>query len=211
MVHPSSHRISRVRRYSGYRSPTRLFAYRTLTFFGQPSHAVQLEVIDTKCGPKPRDDCSSRFSLLRFRSPLLLLRCFSSDGSPRKLILLGLRCMDLTPCGLLHSDICGSIRACRSPQLFAAYRVLLRLLMPRHPSCALISLTYLFRIMVSSLGHIFRCFPTEEFLRNCIYPFNLSLKLDIYFCFKIVSSLLFRYSIFKEPFFIATTFEVLTM
>ena len=116
--------------------------------------------------------------------------------------------MDLTPCGLLHSDICGSIRACRSPQLFAAYRVLLRLLMPRHPSCALISLTYLFRIMVSSLGHIFRCFPTEEFLRNCIYPFNLSLKLDIYFCFKIVSSLLFRYSIFKEPESVDLTFEV---
>ena len=113
---------------------------------------------------------------------------------------LGMRCKGLTPCGFLHSDICGSFRACRSPQLFAAYRVLLRLLMPRHPSCALISLTYLFRIMVSSLGHIFRCFPTEEFLRNCIYPFNLSLNLDIYFCFKIVSSLLFRYSIFKEPF-----------
>ena len=119
---------------------------------------------------------------------------------PSYTYLFSIWCMDLTPCGFLHSDICGSIRACRSPQLFAAYRVLLRLPMPRHPSCALISLTYLFRIMVSSLGHIFRCFPTEEFLRNCIYPFNLSLKLDIYFCFKIVSSLLFRYSIFKEPF-----------
>ena len=45
--------------------------------------------------------------------------------------------------GLLHSDICGSILACNSPQLFAAYRVLLRLPMPRHPPCALISLTVL--------------------------------------------------------------------
>ena len=43
--------------------------------------------------------------------------------------------------GLLHSDICGSILACNSPQLFAAYRVLRRLPMPRHPPCALISLT----------------------------------------------------------------------
>ena len=42
--------------------------------------------------------------------------------------------------GLLHSDILGSILTCRSPRLFAAYRVLLRLLMPRHPPCALISL-----------------------------------------------------------------------
>ena len=29
--------------------------------------------------------------------------------------------------GLPHSDICGSPRVCQSPQLFAAYRVLLRL------------------------------------------------------------------------------------
>ena len=39
-----------------------------------------------------------------------------------------------------HSDICGSKRICRSPQLFAAYRVLLRLPMPRHSPCALSSL-----------------------------------------------------------------------
>ncbi len=50
--------------------------------------------------------------------------------------------MGLTPYGFLHSDICGSFRVCQSPQLFAAYRVLLRLLMPRHPPCALISLTF---------------------------------------------------------------------
>ena len=35
--------------------------------------------------------------------------------------------------------------------------------------------------------------------------------LDIYFNFKIVSSLLFRYSIFKEPVFIEMTFEVISM
>ena len=29
--------------------------------------------------------------------------------------------------GLPHSDICGSIRMCQFPQLFAAYHVLLRL------------------------------------------------------------------------------------
>ena len=43
--------------------------------------------------------------------------------------------------GFPHSEICGSIRICRSPQLIAAYHVLLRLLMPRHPPCALSSLT----------------------------------------------------------------------
>ena len=39
-----------------------------------------------------------------------------------------------------HSDICGSMLICSSPQLFAACHVLLRRLMPRHPPYALISL-----------------------------------------------------------------------
>ncbi len=43
--------------------------------------------------------------------------------------------------GFPHSDICGSLDICSSPQLFAAYHVFLRLLVPRHPPCALISLT----------------------------------------------------------------------
>ena len=48
-------------------------------------------------------------------------------------------------CGFPHSDICGSWDICSSPQLFAAYHVFLRLLVPRHPPCALISLTCRFR------------------------------------------------------------------
>src|SRR5262244_552284 len=47
----------------------------------------------------------------------------------------------MTPAGLPHSDISGSMRVCRSPELFAAYHVLHRLLVPRHPPCALSSLT----------------------------------------------------------------------
>ena len=42
MVPPSSHRIPRVRWYSGYRSPSSYFAYRTLTVSGRASHPVQL-------------------------------------------------------------------------------------------------------------------------------------------------------------------------
>ena len=40
-----------------------------------------------------------------------------------------------------HSDISGSSDICSSPKLFAAYHVFHRLLVPRHPPCALISLT----------------------------------------------------------------------
>ena len=43
--------------------------------------------------------------------------------------------------GFPHSDICGSSDICSFPQLFAAYRVFLRLSVPRHPPCALYSLT----------------------------------------------------------------------
>ena len=62
---------------------------------------------------------------------------------------------ELHSCGLLHSDISGSMCACHSPELFAAYRVLLRLLMPRHPPCALISLNSLFAELCLVLKIIF--------------------------------------------------------
>ena len=44
--------------------------------------------------------------------------------------------------GLSHSEIRGSRVICTSPQLFAAYHVLLRLREPRHPPCALLYFPY---------------------------------------------------------------------
>ena len=61
---------------------------------------------------------------------LRLLRCFSSAGSHPSRGRLS--------AGLPHSDIRGSKVICTSPRLFAAYRVLLRLLEPRHPPYALL-------------------------------------------------------------------------
>ena len=49
--------------------------------------------------------------------------------------------MDIAPCGFPHSDICGSTDMCSLPQLFAAYHVLHRLPVPRHPPDALLYLT----------------------------------------------------------------------
>ena len=40
-----------------------------------------------------------------------------------------------------HSEICGSLNICFLPQLIAAYHVFHRLSVPRHPPCALSSLT----------------------------------------------------------------------
>ena len=42
MVPPSSHRVSRARRYSGSGRRPSLFAYRALTLFRAPSHALRL-------------------------------------------------------------------------------------------------------------------------------------------------------------------------
>ena len=60
----------------------------------------------------------------------------------------------MTHAGLLHSDIYGSKSACDSPQLFAAYRVLHRPLMPRHSPCALCSLTIFWNYAFSNLRSV---------------------------------------------------------
>ena len=46
----------------------------------------------------------------------------------------------MTAAGFPHSGIAGSTLTCSSPTLIAAYRALLRLSVPRHPPCALLSL-----------------------------------------------------------------------
>ena len=45
MVPRYSHRVSRVRRYSGYNLLTSAFVYGTLTLFGMLSHTFQLTVV----------------------------------------------------------------------------------------------------------------------------------------------------------------------
>ena len=44
MVPPSSHRVSRVRRYSGYSWLFRLFVYGALTLYDASSHTLQLKL-----------------------------------------------------------------------------------------------------------------------------------------------------------------------
>ena len=53
MVPPYSHRVSRVRRYSGYSLLIRSFAYRIFTFFDWPSHTIQLDRLNALYCPNP--------------------------------------------------------------------------------------------------------------------------------------------------------------
>ena len=132
MVPPLSHRISRVRWYSGYRSPLCRFIYRTLTFFGQLSHTVRLQLCMLNAVLTPP-------ALLQTVWPLPLSLAttrgisvdFSSSGYldvsvPRvPLIRLFIHRMihDSSPCVFPHSEICGYNAHLRLP---AAYRSLSR-------------------------------------------------------------------------------------
>ena len=55
MVLPCSHRVSRVRRYSGYSLSVFSFVYGTLTLCGWLSHAIRLDTSDRDASPYPRD------------------------------------------------------------------------------------------------------------------------------------------------------------
>ena len=94
---------------------------------------------------------ASRFGLFPFRSPLLWKSMFSFSSSgyldvsvPRvPHVQLWIHCTltEVSSAGFPHSDISGSMDMCSSPKLFAAYHVFHRLLVPRHPPCALTTLT----------------------------------------------------------------------
>ena len=61
---------------------------------------------------------------------------------PFHTLWIGVWMTEVCSAGFPHSEICGSMDICSSPQLIAAYHVFLRLLVPRHPPCALLRLTF---------------------------------------------------------------------
>ena len=91
------------------------------------------------------------FGLIRVRSPLLSeSRFLSSPGGTEMVHFPPFACSRLCiqrgihtvcVCGFPHSEISGSKPVCGSPKLIAACHVLHRLFLPRHPPCALSSLT----------------------------------------------------------------------
>ena len=152
MVPAYSVKVPRVSTYSGFRHANRPFTYGAFTLSGRPSQAVLLSLLDQLCGPNPGVH-ALRFGLFRFRSPLLPEShvVFSSSGYldvsvhrvPLHTLWIGVWMTEVFSAGFPHSEICGSQDICSFPQLIAACHVFLRLLVPRHPPCALISLTFL--------------------------------------------------------------------
>ena len=111
---------------------------------------ILLDLLNQFRGPNPGVH-ALRFGLFRFRSPLLTEShvVFSSSGYldvsvhrvPFHTLWIGVWMTEVCSAGFPHSDISGSMDICSSPKLFAAYHVFHRLLVPRHPPYALISIT----------------------------------------------------------------------
>ena len=149
MVLPASHRISRVLRYSGASYPSDLFAYGAVTRSGP---AFQ------PCSAKVSRECC--WSTTPGSKPPGLASCAFARHYSRNLVLIsspsGTEMFHFPECrpvrtiefirryhmrgGFPHSEIAGSVLVDSSPTLIAVCRVLHRLAMPRHPSCARIRL-----------------------------------------------------------------------
>ena len=82
--------------------------------------------------------------------------------------------------GFPHSGTPGSLPACGSPRIFAAYHALLRRSVPRHPPCALLRLTgnlFLFRPFTLALHSLpFSFLLLRKDLGHTRLPTNCALR-----------------------------------
>ena len=117
---------------------------------------------------------------------------FSSSGYldvsvhrvPFHTLCVGVWISGVCPDGFPHSDIHGSRLICSSPWLFAAYHVFLRLLVPRHPPCALVCLISIYSVI-----------PRQRFLFDFLTFFLVVLLQELVlsnFWFVILSDVLIK-------------------
>ena len=149
MVPARSDKVSRVSSYSGYRSVSLSFAYGAFTLSGRLSQSRSARLPESGLRSEPRNARIPVWPLPRSLAATCGIDVsFSSSGYldvsvhrvPLHTLWIGVWMTGVLPAGFPHSDICGSKIICISPQLFAAYHVFLRLLVPRHPPCALFCL-----------------------------------------------------------------------
>ena len=150
MVPARSIKVSRVSMYSGSRLVNSSFAYGAFTLSGRLSQNRSAKLVESMMRSEPRNARTPVWPLsISLAATLEIDVSFSSSGYldvsvhrvPFRTLWIGVRMTGVLPAGFPHSDICGSMDICSSPQLFAAYHVFHRLLVPRHPPCALSCLT----------------------------------------------------------------------
>ena len=150
MVPPNSRKVPRVSTYSGYRHVNSSFAYGAFTLSGRLSQNRSAKLVESIPRSEPQHARTLVWALpgsLAATSGIDV--SFSSSGYldvsvhrvPSVWLWIYHTVTEVFSAGFPHSDISGSKDICSSPKLFAAYHVFHRLLVPRHPPCALISLT----------------------------------------------------------------------
>ena len=163
MVPARSHKVSRVSWYSGYRLVSSAFRYGAFTLSGWLSQNHSPSSCESIMRSEPQSArtlvCPLSISLA---ATLEIDVSFSSswylDVSVPRVpdVQLCIHCTTTEVCSVRfpHSEICGSRDICSSPQLIAAYHVFHRLLVPRHPPCALYSLTIMLPSQRDFSAHI---------------------------------------------------------
>ena len=150
MVPAHSIKVSRVSMYSGFRHVVFPFAYGAFTLSGRLSQILSARITESIMRSEPHGARTMVWPLsISLAATLEIEVSFFSSGYldvsvppvPFHTLWIGVWMTGVHPAGFPHSDICGSMDICSSPQLFVAYHVFLRLLVPRHPPCALSCLT----------------------------------------------------------------------
>ena len=150
MVPACSIKVSRVSMYSGYRLVSFPFAYGAFTLSGRLSQNLSARITESIMRSEPRRARTTVWPLsISLAATLEIDVSFSSSGYldvsvhrvPFLNLWIGLRILEVCSSGFPHSEISGSMGICPSPKLIAAYHVFHRLLVPRHPPYALISIT----------------------------------------------------------------------
>ena len=150
MVPAPSVKVPRVSTYSGYRHAHSPFAYGAFTLSGWLSQNHSARLIRSILRSEPRDARIPVWALpVSLAATSGIDVSFSSSGYldvsvhrvPLHTLWIGVWIHEVCSCGFPHSEISGSMDICSSPKLFAAYHVFHRLLVPRHPPCALSCIT----------------------------------------------------------------------
>ena len=150
MVPAHSHKVSRVSWYSGSRLADSSFAYGAFTLSGWLSQNHSAKDLESIPRSEPRSARTPVWALsISLAATFEITVVFSSSGYldvsvhrvPFLTLCIGLRILEVCSSRFPHSEISGSKDICSSPKLFAAYHVFHRLLVPRHPPCALTTLT----------------------------------------------------------------------
>ena len=150
MVPARSDKVSRVSSYSGSCQATWDFGYRGFHSL-RPDFPVRSPILRLPQRSPGRNARITVWALSISLAATLEIDKFSFSSSgyldvsvprvPHVQLCIHCTLTEVSSAGFPHSDISGSLDMCSSPKLFAAYHVFHRLLVPRHPPCALTTLT----------------------------------------------------------------------